>query len=168
MALLQKETFNFVAHLEGILCIFATRWRRLIGSLIFIGHFPQKWPIFSGSFVENDLQLRGSYVSSLPCTLYDSFIRKTSHFYVIQLIQKSPANSGSFAERDHHLLFQASHASSPLCTTRLYVTRLIYSWYDSFVWNRTHLYVLQHIHMWTHLFSRHPMHLHHPVRLIYT
>jgi len=44
--------------------LLATRGRRLIGSLVFMGHFPQKWPIFNGSFVRNDLQLRGSYESS--------------------------------------------------------------------------------------------------------
>jgi len=59
-------------HLWPSLC--TTGRRRLIGSLIFMGHFQQKSLMFSGSFslsfLENDLQLRGSYESSPPCGIH--------------------------------------------------------------------------------------------------
>ena len=43
-----------------------TGWPRVIGCLIFKGHFLQKNPIISCSFAKNDLHLKASYRSSPP------------------------------------------------------------------------------------------------------
>ena len=47
--------------------LISTGWRRIIGCLILIYHFPEKRHIISGSCAKNDLQLKPSYGSSPPC-----------------------------------------------------------------------------------------------------
>jgi len=54
-------------YLSPISSVRGTGWWRPIGCLIFIGIFPQKSPIISGSFAKNELQLEASYRSWSPC-----------------------------------------------------------------------------------------------------
>jgi len=47
-----------------------TGWPKYLVCLIFIGHFPQKSLIMSGSFAESDLHLKASYAFLPPCIWY--------------------------------------------------------------------------------------------------
>ena len=58
-----------------------TEWRRVIGCLIFIGHFQSKSPTVSGSFAKNDLRLKASYESLPPCKMYENTIHLMYYVY---------------------------------------------------------------------------------------
>jgi len=47
-----------------------TEWPRPIGCFIFIGHYPQKSPIISGSFAQNNLLLHSSYCIHRPAVQF--------------------------------------------------------------------------------------------------
>ena len=59
-----------LTHMCVHTCIYTqsyTGWQRLQGCLVYIGYFPQKSPIISGSFAKHDMQLKVFYGSSPPC-----------------------------------------------------------------------------------------------------
>jgi len=112
-------THSYVWHVWRDLFMFvtsATGWRRPIGCLIFIGHFPQKSPTISCSCVERYLQLRHPVHLRHPVLWLTRSPIKSSYF-IDHFQQKSPIISGSFAER--HL--QLRHP-------RLWLTRSPIKW----------------------------------------
>jgi len=84
---------NIPPKIAASVILATTGWRGVIGCLIFICHFPPKSPRISGSFVENDLQLKASYGSSPPCRWNFSKVSSTVIWIVNVWSKFSKVNS---------------------------------------------------------------------------
>jgi len=139
-----------------IVCTISTEWRRLIGCLIFRGHFPHKSPIISGSFAKSDLQLKASYVSSPLCTVYCMW----SVFH--QILQSQSNKSlfiGAWQTRRRKLdkwlrLERRNDSPTAICST---IRHYAYMWINSRSWRQ----LLWVWHMYIYMFClgemTHPM-----------
>ena len=126
-----------------------TEWRKDLGCLIFISHFPQKSPIIRGSFAENDLQLKASYAFTLLCTSNVSwFLLLLSH------VTRVNASWHTYEWVMLHIWMGHVTHMIDLCHT--------YEWVMSHTWmsHVTHMNELCHTYEWvmSHIWMSHDTH----------
>ena len=105
-------------------------WRGYIGCLIFIGHFPQKNPIISGSFAGNDLQLHSMHLRHLVHVVCVTRLIQSLKLQVI--FAKEPLITGLFCGKS------PMNIRHPFLDGWLYDTLWLYATlYELIIWFTT-------------------------------